>query len=249
MCIFLYNLYYTKTITNEVISSRWLFWVQTTPCYLQNWTFVQYLHSQLSDLKKSFTNKGYFFKTIILSTNNAILSSKLNILSHNSIPRCQIWKIPLQIWVIFFMTVILSTTNTMLSSKLNILSHYLHSKLSDQKNSFTNRGLFFSRWSFGVPTTLHYLQNQMFCPITPFQEVRIGKFIHNQGSFFPDDHFEYHHPMLSSKLNVLSHNPVPTRGCFLHMIILSTNNTMVSSKLNISSHTSVYLNIICSMST
>ena len=49
---------------------------------------------------------------------------------------------------------------------------------------------YFYRWSFGIPTTLCYLQNWMFCPITPFQVVTFEKFIHKLGLLFPDNHFE-----------------------------------------------------------
>ena len=69
-------------------------------CYLQNWTLGPKLSSQWSDVKTSFTNRDCFYETIILSTNNPMLSSKLNVLSHNSIPSCQIWKIPSQAGVV-----------------------------------------------------------------------------------------------------------------------------------------------------
>ena len=91
---------------------------------------------------------------IILSTSNPMLSSKLNVLSHYSIPSGHIWKIHLQ------------------------------------------SGVIFSRWSFGVPTTPCYLQNWIFCLITQSQVLRIEKFIHKEGSFFPDDDFEYQQPTL-----------------------------------------------------
>ena len=58
------------------------------------------LCSQLSDVKNSFTSRDSIFETIILSTNNPMLSSKLNVLSHNSLPSCQIWKIPSQAGVV-----------------------------------------------------------------------------------------------------------------------------------------------------
>ena len=53
----------------------------------------------------------------------------------------------------------------------------------------SSRSIFY-RWSFGIPTTLCYLQNWMFCPITPFQVVTIQIFIHKLGLFLPDNHFE-----------------------------------------------------------
>ena len=48
----------------------------------------------------------------------------------------------------------------------------------------------------------------MFCPITPFTVVRCEKYIHEQGSIFPDNCFEYHQSMLSSKLNIRTQNSV-----------------------------------------
>ena len=84
--------------------------------------FVPLLHSKLSGLKNSFTNRGHFSKMVILSTNNPMLSSKLNGLSHNSVPNYHIWKFPSQIGF-FFKTIVFSTNNPILSSKLNILSH------------------------------------------------------------------------------------------------------------------------------
>ena len=50
-----------------------------------------------------------------------------------------------------------------------------------------------SRSICGIMLTLCYLQNSIFCPITPFQVVRFQKSIHKQGSFFQDDCFEYQH--------------------------------------------------------
>ena len=89
----------------------------------------------------------------------------------------------------------------------------------------------------------------MFCPITPFQVVRCEKYIHEQGSIFPDNCFEYHQSMLSSKLNIRTQNsvlsgqmwkiPSQTGDCFYETIILSTNNPMLSSKLNVLSHNSI----------
>ena len=111
-------------------------------------------------------------------------------------------------------------------------------------------GVIFSRQSFWVPTTVCYLQNWMFCPITLFQVVRFEKFLHKQWSFFWDDGFEYQNPMFSSNLNILSHNSIPTDqfrkllsqtgvGSFFKAIILSTNNPMLSLKLNVFSHNSI----------
>ena len=51
-----------------------------------------------------------------------MLSSKLNVLSHNSIISGQICKNPLQTGEVFFEMIILSTNSPMCSSKLNVLS-------------------------------------------------------------------------------------------------------------------------------
>ena len=56
-----------------------------------------------------------------------------------------------------------------------------------------------------IMSTLCYLWNSTFCPITLFLVVRFEKFLHKQGLFFPDDHFECNNPVLSLKLNILSH--------------------------------------------
>ena len=47
----------------------------------------------------------------------------------------------------------------------------------------------------------------MFCPITPFQVVRIEKFIHNQQLFFPDDHFDYQQPYVIINIECLVLSP------------------------------------------
>ena len=99
--------------------------------------------------------------------------------------------------------------NPMLSSKFNILS-YNSSTWSDLNNSFTSRGNFFSGWSFWEPTTLCCLQNWISCPIMLFQVVRIEKFIHKQGSFFPDNHFEYLQHYVIFKIEHFPHNSVPS---------------------------------------
>ena len=110
-----------------------------------------------------------------------------------------------------------------------------------------------------IMLTLWYLQNSIFCSIALFQVVRFEIFLHNQGLFFQMTILSTTNPMLSSKLNALSHNSVPsgqnsqihsqTELVFFQTIVLSTNNPMLSSKLNISFQISVHLNIICSMST
>ena len=128
--------------------------------------FVPSLHSKWSELKHSSTNWGhFFFKTISLSTNTSMLSSKLNVLSHNSLPIIQIWKIPSQ------------------------------------------TGVVFSRQSFWAITTLCYLQNWTFCLVTLSQVVRFEKFFHEQGLFFftKMNIFCTNSPILSSKLNILTH--------------------------------------------
>ena len=42
----------------------------------------------------------------------------------------------------------------------------------------------FSRQLFWVPTILCYLQNWMFCPVSPFKVVRLEAFLHKQVLFF-----------------------------------------------------------------
>ena len=112
-------------------------------------------------MKIAFISRGHFFQTIILSTNNPMLSSKLNVLFHNSIPSCQM-------------------KNTFMSSHFfQVLVNPIFSRLS-------------SFWAFiPVQTTLCYLQNWMFCPITLFQVVRFEKSLHKQGLLFCRNCFEY----------------------------------------------------------
>ena len=113
-----------------------------------------------------------------------MLSSKLNVLSHYSIPSGQIWKIPSQtgFWI---------QTSLSYLQNWTFLSH--NSIPSDQIRKILSQTgvVFFSRWSFWVPTILCYLQNWMFCPITLFKVVRFGKFLLNQGSFSQDNCLEY----------------------------------------------------------
>ena len=66
----------------------------------------------------------------------------------------------------------------MLSSKLNVLSHNTIIIGQIWKNSFTNRGCFFSRWSFLVPTTFCYLQNWMLHPIFLFILILFALCLH-----------------------------------------------------------------------
>ena len=111
-----------------------------------------------------------------------MLSSKLNVLSHNSIPSCQIWKIPSQAGVVvlqklFWVSIILCyLQNWTLGPKT------LFSVARCEK--FLQTGIAFIRQSFWVQTTICYLQNRMFCPITPFQVVRFEKSLHKQGLLF-----------------------------------------------------------------
>ena len=64
-----------------------------------------------------------FLQTIILSAINYMLSSKLNVLFHDSIPSVQNWKNSFTSRGCVFQTIILGTNNPMLSSQLNVLSH------------------------------------------------------------------------------------------------------------------------------
>ena len=112
-----------------------------------------------------------------------MLSSKLNIFSHNSYSKWSELKNAFTSRGHFIQMIILSTYNPMLSSKLNALS--LNSIPSGQNGKIHSQaGFLFSRQSFSVPTTLSYLQISMFCPITLFNIVRLEKFIHKWGSFF-----------------------------------------------------------------
>ena len=79
-----------------IISSRWLFEYHQPYVILKIECFVLNSIPKWSELKKMPSQIGvvFFFKTIILSTNNPMLSSKLSVLSHISIPSGQIWKIP-----------------------------------------------------------------------------------------------------------------------------------------------------------
>ena len=108
---------------------------------------------------------------------------------HNSIPSCQMWKIHSSRGH-FFQTIVLSINNPMLSSKLNIRTQ--NSLLSCQMWKIPSQtGIAFIRQSFWVQTTLCYLQNWMFCPITLFQVVRFEKSLHKQGLLFCRNCFEY----------------------------------------------------------
>ena len=137
-----------------------------------------------------------------------MLSSKFNILSHNSVTRGQIWKIPPQAGIIF------SRWSFWVLSTLCYLQNWMYCPITlfqvvrIAKISFTNRCHFFQMIILSTKT-LCYLQNWMFCPIIMFQLVRFQKFLHKQGLFFPDNCFEYNNHMLSWKLNVLSINCVP----------------------------------------
>ena len=105
----------------------------------------------------------------------------------------------------------------------------------------------FSRQLFWVLANLCYLQNWMFCPITPFKMVRFETLLHKKG-------FSYitilsTNNLVVFKLNVLPHSSIPigqiwniplqTAVILFETIILSTNNPMLSSKLNVLSHSSI----------
>ena len=125
-------------------------------------------------MKIAFISRGHFFQTIILSTKNPMLSSKLNVLFHNSIHKLSDVKNTFMSRGHFFQTIVLSINNPMLSSKLNIRTQ--NSVLSCQMWKIPSQtGIAFMRQSFWVQTTLCYLQNWMFCPITLFQVVRFEK--------------------------------------------------------------------------
>ena len=148
---------------------------------------------------------AWFFKTIILITNNAMLSSELNILSHNYSK----WSDLEHSFTnrgCFCETVVLSTNNPLLSSKLNVLS--LNSIPSGHIWKIPSQtGVIFSRQSFWVPA-LCYL-HWTFYPITPFQVVRFeNSFTYRVLFFFQDNCLSTNNPMLSSKLNILSHNSI-----------------------------------------
>ena len=94
-----------------------------TLSYLQNSIFCPITLFQVVRFELFLHKQGLFFQIIIFSTNNLILSSKFNVLSHNYVLSSQNWKIHSWAGVIFFQIIILSTNNPMLSSKLNVLSH------------------------------------------------------------------------------------------------------------------------------
>ena len=72
-----------------------------------------------------------------------MLSSKLNVLSHNSIPSGQIWKIPSQTGVAFFEDNHFEYQQPYVNFKIEHSVPLLHSKWSDLENSFTNKVCFF----------------------------------------------------------------------------------------------------------
>ena len=209
--IFFYTLYYTKTTSNEVIFfSRWLFWVQTTQCYLQNGTFCPIPPFQIVKFDKFLHKEGHFFKTIILSTNSAMLSSKLNILSHNSIPNCQICEIPSQIEVIFFKTIVFSTTNPMLSSKFNVLSNNSVPRSQIWKIPSQIGVIFFK--TIILSTTDAMLSSKLnILSHNSIPNCQIWKIPSQAGvTFFQMIILSTNNLMLSLTLNVLFHNSIPS---------------------------------------
>ena len=124
-----------------------------------------------------------FLQTIILSTINHMLSSKLTVLFHNSIPSVWNWKNSFTSRDCVFQTIILSTKNPMLSSKYNILSHNSLPYCQIWIIPLQTRVVFFLKQSFWVPISPCYLQNWAFCPITLFQVIKFEKFLHKQGSW------------------------------------------------------------------
>ena len=119
-----------------------------------------------------------------------------------TVVRCE--KIHSWAGVIFSRQLFLSINNPMLSSKLNIKTQ--NSLLSCQMWKIPSQtGIAFMRQSFWVQTTLCYLQNWMFCPITPFQVVRFEKSLHKQGLLFCRNCLSINNPILSSKLNISCH--------------------------------------------
>ena len=72
--------------------------------------------------------------------------------------------------------------------KIECFVLWLCSKWSELKKASRTR-VIFSRQLCWVPSTLYYLQNWMFCSITPFQVVRFQKFLHKQWSFFSGQSF------------------------------------------------------------
>ena len=81
--------------------------------------------------------------------------------------------------------------------------------MSDVKNTFMSRGQFFQTIVLST-TNLCYLQNWTLGPKTQFSVVRCENFLHKQGLLLWDNHLSTNNPMLSSKLNVLSHNSIPS---------------------------------------
>ena len=82
--------------------------------------------------------------------------------------------------------------------------------MSDVKNHLHEQGSLFSRQLFWVSTILCYLQNWTLGPKTLFSVARCEKFLHKQGLLLWDNHFEYKQPYVIFKMNVLSHNSLPS---------------------------------------
>ena len=76
--------------------------IMLTLCYLQIECLVPLLHSKWWELINSSQTGCSFFPDNHFEHQQPLLSSKFNILSHNSIPSGQIWKIPSQTVVVFW---------------------------------------------------------------------------------------------------------------------------------------------------
>ena len=69
-----------------IVFSRQSFWGPTNLCYFQNWMFCPRTLFHIVRFEKFLHKQGSIFEVIVLSTKITILSSKLNILSHNPAP-------------------------------------------------------------------------------------------------------------------------------------------------------------------
>ena len=143
-----------------------------------------------------------FFQTIILCTNNPRLTSKLNVLSHNSIPSGQNWKIHAQKGVVFFPDNHFEYHQCYVIFKIEHFVPYLHLKLSDLKNSFTNRGHFCK--IIIVSTALCFFKIEHFVPYLYLNLWDLKNTFTNRGNFF-------------QTIIVSTNNPIhvaSTKNCF-----------------------------------
>ena len=112
-----------QTFSKLLNFSRGSFWIPTTLCYPQNGTVCPLTPFQAFRFWDIFFQEERLcFQTIILSTTNHMLSSKLNVLSCNSHSKWSDFKNSFMTSGCFYEMIILSTNNPMLFSKLNILS-------------------------------------------------------------------------------------------------------------------------------